>query len=75
MAGYWTLPRIVGRFDPRRVFITSITAFVPICLMFPFENLTLLRSGSGVSALWVLIMLQLGSMSISNMGFSSVLVY
>jgi hypothetical protein len=71
MAGYWTLPRIVGRFDPRRVFITSITAFVPIYLMLPFENLTLLRSGSGVSALWVLIILQLESMSISNMGFST----
>ena len=79
MAGYGTLngilqyiafPPIVRRFGPRRVFITSIIAFVPIYLMFPFENLTL-RSGSGVSALWVLIVLQLGSMSISDMGFGT----
>jgi hypothetical protein len=79
MAGYGTLngilqyvafPRIVGRFGPRRIFITSIIAFVPIYLMFPFENLTL-RSGSGACTLWVLIMLQLGSISISDMGFST----
>jgi hypothetical protein len=63
-------PCIVGHFGPRRVFITSIVAFVPIYLMFPFENL-MLRSGSSVSVLWVLIMLQLGSMSIANMGFGT----
>jgi hypothetical protein len=78
MAGYGTLngilqyiafPRIVGRFGPRRIFITSIIAFVPIYLMFPFENLTL-RTGSG-ACLWVFIVLQLGSISISDMGFST----
>ncbi|KAH9958361.1 MFS general substrate transporter [Lactifluus volemus] len=83
MAGYGTLngilqyvafPRIVGRFGPRRIFITSIIAFVPIYLMFPFENLTL-RSGSGACTLWVLIMLQLGSISISDMGFSTCSVF
>jgi hypothetical protein len=67
---YIAFPCIVGRFGPRRVFITSIIAFAPIYLMFPFENL-MLRSGSSVSVLWVLIMLQLGSMSIANMGFGT----
>jgi hypothetical protein len=79
IAGYGTLngifqytvsPRVVGRFGPRRVFITSIIAFVPIYFMFPFENVTL-RSGNGVCALWMLIMLQLGSMCISSMGFGT----
>jgi hypothetical protein len=66
---YIAFPRIVGRFGPRHVFITSIIAFVPIYLMFPFENLTL-RTGSG-ACLWVFIVLQLGSISISDMGFST----
>jgi hypothetical protein len=63
-------PHIVGRFGPRRVFITSIISFVPIYLMFPFENLSLRLASSGANVTWLLIILQLGSLSISDMGFS-----
>jgi MFS family permease len=63
-------PRIVGRFGPRRIFIASIVSFVPVYLIFPCENLTLRHASSGANALWVLILLQLASLSVTDMGFS-----
>ncbi len=79
MAGYGFLngifqfvafPRIVGRFGPRRVFIASILCFFPVYIMFPFENLALRHSGSGLSAAaGLLIVLQLSALSFADMGF------
>jgi MFS family permease len=84
MAGYGCLngifqfvafPRIVERFGPRRVFIVSISAFAPMYLMLFFENLTLRYVYGGASLTLFLIILQLSSIAIADMGFSSVFMY
>lgn len=84
MAGYGFLngvfqfvafPRIVERFGPRRIFIVSISAFAPMYLMLFFENLTLRHVYGGASLTVLLIILQLSSIAIADMGFSSVFMY
>ncbi|KAN0136120.1 major facilitator superfamily [Lactarius tabidus] len=85
MAGYGFLngifqfvafPHIVGRLGPRRVFIASILCFFPVYIMFPFENLALRDSGSGMSVIAALfIMLQLLAISLTDMGFSAIFMY
>jgi hypothetical protein len=63
-------PYIVERFGPRRVFITSIFAFFPMYLMLLFENLALRSVAGGAVMTVVLIVVQLSSIAISDMGFS-----
>jgi MFS family permease len=84
MAGYGFLngvfqfvgfPVIVERFGPRRVFIVSIAAFAPMYLMLLFENLTLRYVCGGASLTVFLIVCQLSSIAIADMGFSSVFMY
>ena len=79
MAGYGFLngvfqfvafPHIVERFGPRRVFIVSISSFAPMYLMLFFENLTLRYVVGGASLTVILIILQLSSIAIADMGFS-----
>jgi hypothetical protein len=82
MAGYGCLngafqfvafPRIVERFGPRRIFIVSIAAFAPMYLMLFFENLSMRYVCGGASLTVSLIVLQLSSIAISDMGFSEFL--
>ena len=79
MAGYGLLngifqfvgfPRIVERFGPRRVFLVSISSFFPMYLMLFFENLALRYATGGATITVLLIILQLSSIAISDMGFS-----
>lgn len=81
MAGYGCLnglyqfvifPLIVDRFGPRRVFIVSIASFAPMYLLLYFENMTLRYAGRAGSVTVVLIVLQLSSMAIADMGFGKV---
>lgn len=65
-------PRVVARFGPGRVVFASAGAFGLIYALFPFENL-LARSMVSVAAVWPLIVLQLVSMAVSDMGFSKLL--
>jgi len=70
------LPRVIGRFGPRRVFITSILCYVPIYMMFPFENLALRHSSHGLYPIaGLLIMLQLTATSLSSMGLGAIFMY
>ena len=67
---FTAFPRIVGRFGPRRVFITSIFCFVPIFILFPLENLASSHSTGGLSlATGLLIVLQFSATCCSCMGF------
>ena len=62
-------PRIVGRFGPGRIVFASAGAFGLIYTLFPLENM-LARGTATVTAVWPLIVLQLVSMSVSDLGFS-----
>ena len=63
-------PPIVRRFGPRRVFISCIVLTVPVYILFPFENLAIRHSGTGLNTTAVLlIVLQLLMMAFSIMGF------
>ncbi|KAI9452887.1 MFS general substrate transporter [Lactarius psammicola] len=69
-------PRIVGRIGPRRIFIASIFCFLPVYIMFPFENLALRHSSRGANVVaGLLIILQLSAIGLSDMGFSAVFMY
>ena len=64
-------PRFIGRFGPRRVFIAGVLCFVPVYIMFPFENLALRHSRDSHSlnlAAGLLIMLQLSAIPFCFMG-------
>jgi hypothetical protein len=64
------LPRLVGRFGPRNVFISSILCFFLVYAMFPFENLATRHSGRSMNLMTVLLItLQLSALSLSDMGF------
>ncbi|KAN0136102.1 Major facilitator superfamily domain containing protein [Lactarius tabidus] len=72
------LPRLVGRFGPRRVFITSVLCHFPFYMMFPLANLVLRHSSSSHGrnlAVALLIMLQLTVTSISAMGMGAIFMY
>lgn len=66
-------PRVVGRLGPGRVVLTSVAAYVIIYTMFPFENLAAryaTAAHGGGSTVWLLVVLQLASICITDMGFS-----
>ena len=64
-------PYIVARFGPRRVFIASTLCYLPIYLIFPFENLAMRHHSRGASVVaGLLIIPQLVAMTFSDMGFS-----
>jgi hypothetical protein len=74
---FTALPLLVGRFGPRRVFITSVLCHFPFYMMFPLANLALRHSSSSHGpnlAVTLLIMLQLTASSISTMGLGTWLI-
>ena len=64
-------PRAVGRFGLRSVFVAGVAMCAVVFAMFPLENLVLRHSFGGRQNVtsWILILLQLGSLSINKMGF------
>jgi len=66
-------PRVVGTLGPGRVVLASIAVFVIIYSMFPMENLAARHAalvGGTKAGVWLLILLQLASICITDMGFS-----
>ncbi|KAH8993668.1 major facilitator superfamily domain-containing protein, partial [Lactarius deliciosus] len=69
-------PHLIERLGPRRIFIASTLCFIPVYIMFPFENLALHDSfrGAGLTA-GLLMILQLSAIGFSDMGFSTIFMY
>ncbi|KAN0136219.1 efflux pump azaL [Lactarius tabidus] len=65
-------PRVVARLGPGRVILTSVAAYVIIYTMFPFQNLAARAKSASV---WLLVVLQLASICITDMGFNSVFMF
>ena len=64
-------PRVIGRFGLRPVLVVSVAVYTVIFAMFPLENLVLRHAVGGPHmTIWLLILLQLGLLSIHKMGFS-----
>ncbi|KAH8985309.1 MFS general substrate transporter [Lactarius akahatsu] len=73
---YALSPRLISRFGPRAVFLTSVSICALIYALFPFENLALRYAfgGSGVAER-LLITLQISLFCVAQMGFSAVYMY
>ncbi|KAI9445817.1 MFS general substrate transporter [Russula earlei] len=75
---YLFFPRVVGRLGPGRVVLASVAVYLIIYTMFPLENLAASHAshGGGTKAIvWLLIVLQLASICITDMGFNSVFMF
>ncbi|KAH9030836.1 MFS general substrate transporter [Lactarius deliciosus] len=66
---------LITRFGPRRIFISSIVACAAIYTIFPFENLALRVAAGGGSnlAFSLLVILQLSSLCVSELGYRKLL--
>lgn len=62
-------PRIVARFGPRPVVIAAMAALGVIYVLHPIENM-LARGAAAAAVVWPLVVLQLLSLSVYDMGFS-----
>ncbi|KAI0302851.1 MFS general substrate transporter [Multifurca ochricompacta] len=72
-------PRVVGRLGPGRVVLISIASFVIIYTMFPFENMAARYAthgdGGGNLTVWLLVVLQLSFICVTDMGFNSIFMF
>jgi hypothetical protein len=59
----------VSRFGLRRVFVFSIISCAVIFAIFPFENLAMVAGGGPNLVVWLLIILQLSSLCVFDMGY------
>ncbi|KAH9005451.1 MFS general substrate transporter [Lactarius hatsudake] len=78
MGGFFQLSffsHFVSRFGSRRVFVFSIASCAVIYAIFPFENLAVVAGGGPNMAVWVLIILQLSSLCIFDMGYCTMNMY
>ncbi|KAI9452901.1 MFS general substrate transporter [Lactarius psammicola] len=71
------LSPLITRLGLRRLFVSSIVACAIIYTIFPFENLALrVVAGSGPNlVVWLLVILQLLSLCVSEMGFATMYLY
>ncbi|KAI9455165.1 MFS general substrate transporter [Lactarius psammicola] len=65
----------ISRFGPRRVFVFSIVSCAVIYATFPFESLAVVAGGGPNLVVWLLIILQLSSLCIFDMGFATMYMY
>ncbi len=61
-----------SRFGSRRIFVFSIVSCAAIYTLFPFESLAVAGGGPNV-VVWLLIILQMSSLCVFDMGYSKFL--
>ncbi|KAH9169236.1 major facilitator superfamily domain-containing protein [Lactarius sanguifluus] len=66
--------RFISRFGLRRVFVSSIVSCAVIYTLFPFENLAAVGGGRNI-IVWLLIVLQISSYCVFDMGYSAMNMY
>ena len=66
---FFFFPYFISRFGQRRVFVFSIISSAVILAVFPFENLAVVAGGGSNLVVWLLIILQLISYCIFDMGY------
>ena len=66
-------PHFISRFGPRRVFVFSIVSSAVILAIFPFENLAVVAGGGPNLVVWLLIIAQMSSLCVFDMGYGEYL--
>ena len=64
----------ISRFGHRRVFVFSIVSSAVILAIFPFENLTVVAGGGPNLVVWLLVIMQLSSYCVLDMGYGEFFV-
>jgi len=73
---YVFFPHLISRFGPRSVVLTSVSVCALTYVLFPFENLALGHAPRGLHVAGrLLILLQLTSLGIAEMGSSAIYMY
>ncbi|KAI9443984.1 MFS general substrate transporter [Lactarius indigo] len=73
---YALFPRFISRFGPKAVFLAGVSICALIYTLFPLENLALRYAPGGSEvAERLLIMSQMSSLCIAQMGFSAIYMY
>lgn len=73
MGGFFQVtffPHFVSRFGLRRVFLCAIVSGAMIYTIFPFENLAIVAGGGPNVVVWLLIIVQMSSLCVFDMGYS-----
>ena len=68
-------PHFVDRFGPRLVYVSSLVSCAVIYTIFPFENLAVLVGGGPNIFVWLLMLLQMSSQCIFDMGYGRFSLY
>jgi hypothetical protein len=72
---FFFFSHFISRFGPRRVFVFSIVSSAVILTIFPFENLALVAGGGSNLVVWLLIIMQLSSLCVFDMGYGTMYMY
>lgn len=66
--------KLVRRFGPRRIFVTSLSAFIPIFLIFPVVNIVAKKLGVSL-LVWVLVGCQLVLLFFMDTAYGCIFMY
>ena len=70
---FFFFPYSIRRFGQRRVFVFSIVSSAVILAIFPFENLAAVAGRGSNLVVWLLVILQLSSYCVFDMGYGEFL--
>ncbi|KAH9481792.1 Major facilitator-type transporter psiT2 [Psilocybe cubensis] len=67
--------RIVRYFGEKRIFVSAMSTFIPVFLLFPMINICALHFGQQSTAVWCLIAILLAMLAFMDMAYGTIFMY